>query len=330
MEIFTTKLLTSNQFYQIDKMWNEEFPINLKDRFALLLDNVENYNHYIIEENGEVMAWAADFEKDNEVRFSIIVSKNYQGRGLGNLLINRLKRDLGEFEGWIIDREDYLKQNGELYQSPIGFYRKLGFEIIENIRSDSDFITAVKIRNNIKLFAETERFILREILPSDIFAMFELDSDAEVHLYLGNSPVSTMQQSIDAIHFIRQQYNDHGIGRWAIIDKATNDFVGWSGLKYVTDLINNHQNYYDLGYRIIRKYWGNGIATETAMAALEYAFTKLNTENVFAMTDSQNYDSKKILEKVGLCHVENFELEGVVHDWFKIERLEFLKRTAII
>ena len=34
-----------------------------------------------------------------------------------------------------------------------------------------------------KIFAETDRFLLRELLPSDIDGMFELDSDPEVHKY---------------------------------------------------------------------------------------------------------------------------------------------------
>ena len=87
-----------------------------------------------------------------------------------------------------------------------------------------------------KIFAETKRLILREILLTDIDGMFELDSDPEVHRYLGNKPVSDKDQIIKVINFIRQQYLDNGIGRWAIIDKKTNNFIGWTGLKFVTDM----------------------------------------------------------------------------------------------
>jgi ribosomal-protein-alanine N-acetyltransferase len=98
--------------------------------------------------------------------------------------------------------------------------------------------------------AEIERFVIREILPTDTDGMFELDSDPEVHKYLGNKPVANKEQIINVINFIRQQYIDNRIGRWAIIDKITNEFIGWTGLKFVTELTNNHQNYYDLGYRL--------------------------------------------------------------------------------
>src|SRR5690606_24565220 len=228
-----------------------------------------------------ILAWAVDFEKDNETRFSIIVNKKHQRKGLGSLLIDRLKKDLGEFYGWVIDHNNDIKENGEFYQTPISFYRNNGFEVLIDERIDSEIIKAVKIKSKIKVFSETERFILREILPTDVDKLFELDSDPEVHRYLGNSPVTGKDQIIDVINFIRQQYVDNGIGRWAIIDKKTNDFIGWTGLKFVTDLTNNHKNYYDLGYRLIKKYWGQGIATETALASLNYAFDKLNADEVY-------------------------------------------------
>ena len=87
-----------------------------------------------------------------------------------------------------------------------------------------------------KIFAETERLILREILPTDVEGMYQLDADPEVHKYLGNKPVTNREQTVEVINFIRQQYIDNGIGRWIIIDKKSNEFLGWTGLKLVTDV----------------------------------------------------------------------------------------------
>ena len=177
-----------------------------------------------------------------------------------------------------------------------------------------------------KIFAETKRLILREILPTDVDGMFELDSDPEVHRYIGNKPVTHKDQIIDVINFVRQQYVDNGIGRWAIIDKKTNAFIGWTGLKFVTDLTNNHQNYYDLGYRLIRKYWGQGIATETAFVSLEYAFSNLNVDEVYAAASIENVGSNKILKKVGLKFIETFYYDDTKCNWYKIDKSEYLNR----
>lgn len=178
-----------------------------------------------------------------------------------------------------------------------------------------------------KIFAETERLFLRELLPTDIDGMFALDSDKEVHKYLGNQPVTNKGQIVDVINFIRQQYISNGIGRWAIIDKKTNDFIGWTGLKLVTDLTNNHKNYYDLGYRLIKKYWGKGIATETARISLNYAFNNLNANEVYAMADSENDSSIKVLRKVGFDFIEKFELDGIEHNWYKITKTEYQNKS---
>lgn len=323
MEILKTKKISETQFQQINELWNEHFPIKLKNRFGLLLEGLNNYNHYLVEENNQLLAWAVDFEKENETRFSIIVNNKHQGKGLGGLLIDRLKKDLGELYGWVIDHNNDIKENGEFYQTPLSFYINKGFEVLSDQRIDNDLIKAVKIKNKITIFSETERFILREILPGDIDGMFELDADPEVHRYLGKKPVTSKKQAAAVIHFIRQQYIDNKIGRWAIIDKKTNDFIGWTGLKFVTDLTNNHKNYYDLGYRLIKKYWGRGIATETAIASLQYAFEKLNTNEVYAMADCHNDGSNKILKKIGLHFIEKFELDGIEHNWYKINKTEY-------
>jgi ribosomal-protein-alanine N-acetyltransferase len=174
------------------------------------------------------------------------------------------------------------------------------------------------------ILVKTERFVLREILLTDVDGLFELDSDPEVHRYLGNQPVHSKEQIIEVIHSIRQQYKDNGIGRWAIIDKHTHAFIGWCGLKLITEPTNGHHNYYDLGYRLIRKYWGQGIATETALECLHYAFTKLPTNEVYAMAECNNTGSNNVLKKVGCIHLENFELDGSLHHWYKIEKGDYL------
>lgn len=167
---------------------------------------------------------------------------------------------------------------------------------------------------------ETARLILRDLLPTDVEGMYRMDADPDVHKYLGNNPVTSKEQIIDIIAFIRQQYIDHGIGRWAIIDKESNDFVGWAGLKYITEETNGHKHYYDLGYRLAKRYWGQGIATEAALATLAYAFDILGLNVVYAMADCENIGSNKILKKIGFTCVEVFEDDGTPCNWYKIEK----------
>ncbi len=168
------------------------------------------------------------------------------------------------------------------------------------------------------IFAETNRLILRELLPSDVEAMFELDSDPEVHRYLGNQPLTDKAQSANIIEFVRQQYTENGIGRWAIIQKSSNEFVGWAGLKFVTQMTNGNQNYYDIGYRLIRRFWGQGIATESAIASLEYGFNVLKIETIYAAAHQHNLASNKILQKIGMTQNGSFDYDGELCNWYEI------------
>ena len=81
-----------------------------------------------------------------------------------------------------------------------------------------------------KIFAETKRLILREVLLTDLEAMFELDADPDVHKYLGNNLIKTKQEAKKTIELIREQYLERGIGRWAVVNKETNEFMGGLGL----------------------------------------------------------------------------------------------------
>lgn len=171
-----------------------------------------------------------------------------------------------------------------------------------------------------KIFLETERLILRELLPTDDSGMFELDSDKDVHKYLGNQPFTKIEESREIIEFIRKQYVDNGIGRWAMISKETGEFMGWTGFKLMKELTNNHVNYYDLGYRLIKRFWGKGYATESAKACLQYGFGELKLDKIYGMADTNNTASRHVLEKAGLKYVETFDFRGDLHDWFRISK----------
>ena len=177
-----------------------------------------------------------------------------------------------------------------------------------------------------KFFIETERFILRDILVSDIDGMFELDADPEVHRYLGNKPIKTKEQALETIRFIRRQYDEYGIGRWAIIDKKTSEFLGWSGLKYNTEPVDKYVNFYDIGYRLIKRYWGKGIASETAERSLKYAFDELKYEEILGMADCRNTGSNKILTKIGLHFIETFKYENDLCNCYKLSRQGYLSK----
>jgi ribosomal-protein-alanine N-acetyltransferase len=84
--------------------------------------------------------------------------------------------------------------------------------------------------------------------------------------------------------------------------KADGELHG-AGLKLITEPINNKLNYYDLGYRLIRTYWGNGYASEAAKSSIQYGFESLLLTEIYGMTEASNLASVKILGRAGLCNL---------------------------
>ena len=171
-----------------------------------------------------------------------------------------------------------------------------------------------------RILIETERLILRELEYADENDLFEMDSDPEVHLYIENNPVKSIDEIQKVIEMLKKQYRENGIARWAVVDKLTNECIGWSGLKYFDEPLNNQNNFYELGYRFKKKHWGKGFATESSIAILDYGFKNLNTDTIFAITDPKNVNSKKVLTKLGFDLQETFDYEGDPTDWFELKK----------
>ena len=94
--------------------------------------------------------------------------------------------------------------------------------------------------------------------------------------------------------------------------------IGWSGFKLIRDVVNGHSNYYDLGYRFRREFWGRGYATESAKAMVAYGFEQMKLEKIYAIADVSNLDSQKVLQKCGLNQIETFSYDGIPHYWFEL------------
>ncbi|MBV1925472.1 MAG: GNAT family N-acetyltransferase [Dokdonia sp.] len=171
-----------------------------------------------------------------------------------------------------------------------------------------------------KIYAETERLILREIVIEDTGDMFRLDSDPRVHTYLGNNPIKCMGKARTYVDYIRMQYERCGIGRWAAIEKSSGNWIGWTGLKLnFENEMNGHKNYYDIGYRFMPEYWGKGYATESSIAARDYFFEHFKGEKLCGLAELDNEASCRVLEKIGLDRKDNFRFEQENMDlaWFE-------------
>jgi RimJ/RimL family protein N-acetyltransferase len=171
------------------------------------------------------------------------------------------------------------------------------------------------ILKSMEVSIETERLLLRPFTLEDTDDLFEMDSNPKVHQFLGNRPMTSKSEARETIANILKQYETCGIGRLAICLKATEEFVGWSGLKYECN-VRKEFNYYDLGYRLKEQFWGQGIATESAIATLNFGFKSLQLKTICAAADVNHTASNIILRKIGMNKSGVFTFEGASCNWY--------------
>lgn len=164
---------------------------------------------------------------------------------------------------------------------------------------------------------ETPRLILREMEERDAPGLLEMNTDPAVMRYLPFAAPDTLDACVEVIRRVRREYEIYGIGRWSMELKSTGAFIGWTGLKYLTEPMNGHVNYHDLGYRMLQPYWGQGLATESALVAVQYGFEELGLEQIFGVTMTGNQASKRVLEKAGLQQTGTFIRHDIEHHWFE-------------
>ena len=146
---------------------------------------------------------------------------------------------------------------------------------------------------NGKSILENEQCYLREWQLGDGKYHYELNSDAEVVKYTGDVAFENLEAA-EKFNQAYDQFEKNGCGRWLLFLKSNDEFVGWCGLKYHPNL-----DAYDLGYRLLQKHWGKGLATSTSIQVLEWAMSHLPPKRIFAKAAVENIASIRVLEKLG-------------------------------
>jgi RimJ/RimL family protein N-acetyltransferase len=145
----------------------------------------------------------------------------------------------------------------------------------------------------------TARQILRHLEPGDAEMMFALNGDPEVMRYLPDAGYASVEAAREFLVQYQDVYKTDGFARWAAVEKASGECVGWCGLRKIEG------GEIDLGYRYLRSAWGRGLATEAAEACVAYGFETLGLERIVARAELGNVGSNRVLEKVGLRFQRN-------------------------
>ncbi len=167
---------------------------------------------------------------------------------------------------------------------------------------------------------ETERLIMRPLAESDVDDIFAMRSDAEIMRFIREPQVR--DESFDWIKLVSARWHKDKLGFCALIEKETEDFLGWCGIWRLRET-----GEIEIGYAIDKAHWGRGYATEAAERFMQYAFEELNAEKLVAVARPENTASRRVMEKLGMQFVKiaTFYDQSLVQ--YAISKHTFLKKS---
>lgn len=150
---------------------------------------------------------------------------------------------------------------------------------------------------------ETERLILRELVPEDAEDLGKWLGSDEIYTYWGRKASKGEKQPELLFKDPRPDVKrkpSHDI-TWGIVLKETNEVIG---ILEIFDVENDRAAM--VGYRISPEYWSRGICTEALRRAVEYVFAETKLDRLQGNADVRNTGSNRVLQKCG------FHLEGTI------------------
>jgi ribosomal-protein-alanine N-acetyltransferase len=144
----------------------------------------------------------------------------------------------------------------------------------------------------------TERLLLRPWQDDDLEPYAALNADPVV---MEHFPATLSRAESDASAArVRAHFAEHGYGLWAVdVDGV---FAGFTGLAW-TDVTGARE--LEVGWRFARPFWGRGLATEAAAAALAHGLTV--APRVVSFTALTNERSWRVMERIGLRREREFD-----------------------
>lgn len=163
---------------------------------------------------------------------------------------------------------------------------------------------------------ETQRLLLRMFRPEDLDELARLFSDPDVIRYVGDGQPVNRQEADKALQSIIKQWQTHGFGRWAAVDKQTREFVGFGGLRSLFGTP-------EVVYHLATAHWGKGLATELGRASLRFGFEDRQFDRIVAIAKPLNTASLHVMEKLGMHYEKHARYYDIDVVEYAINRAEF-------
>ncbi len=152
----------------------------------------------------------------------------------------------------------------------------------------------------------TERLVLRRWRPQDRALLAAINADAEVMQHFPST--LSRAQSAAMIERIEACFEHHGYGLWALELPGQARLIGFTGLSPV-DIPVAFAPAVEVGWRLARRFWGHGFATEAAAEAIAFGFTQRNLREIVSFTAARNERSRKVMERLGMRRDPNEDFD---------------------
>ncbi|MGY5047562.1 GNAT family N-acetyltransferase [Streptomyces sp. 900105755] len=146
---------------------------------------------------------------------------------------------------------------------------------------------------------ETPRLILRRWREEDIAPMAAVNADPEVMRWIRDGGVRDEQQTRDGVRAWEDEWDSRGFGLFAVEIRSTGELAGFTGLS-VPGFLPEVLPAVEVGWRLGRAHWGQGLATEAAVAAVRFGFGECGLERIVSIVQVGNDASERIVTKLGM------------------------------
>ena len=126
--------------------------------------------------------------------------------------------------------------------------------------------------------------------------LYAMNGDPEVMRYIGGR-AETIEETAAMIARVQARWARRGYDWWSLIDAQTEAVIGAAGLYH---LGHDPANAHEIGWRLQRERWGQGLAQEAARTILQHAFTMLGAPVVCAIRHPDNLASRLVMERLGM------------------------------
>ncbi len=168
------------------------------------------------------------------------------------------------------------------------------------------------------MILESNRLYLRSLNPNDLGYLIKLYQDPAVMKYImdGLPIIDVVQIKYELANRIKYYERFPGYGVWPACTKTDHRFIGWFALKYL-----DQTEEVEVGYRLLKDYWGLGYATEMTKELINYGFDNLGLSKIVGVAHPDNSSSRKVLEKAGLKYRKKAKFYGCEVVYYSISRL---------